>query len=53
MKSMKCVYDHTLKFFIAVLYNVMPRRQLAIASNISNTIHCMHKSNVKLHELDV
>ena len=46
MKSMKYVYDHT-KIFIAVLYNVMPRRQLAIASNISNTIYCMHKSNVK------
>ena len=29
----------------------MPRHELAIASNISNTIHCMHvhKSNVKLH----
>ena len=26
----------------------MPRHQLAIASNKSNTIHCMHKSNVKL-----
>ena len=26
---------------------------MAIASNISNTIHCIHKSNVKLHELDV
>ena len=29
----------------------MPRYELAIASNISNKIHCMHKSNVKLHEL--
>ena len=46
------VWSHT-EIFIAVLYNVMPRHQLAIASNISNTIHCMHKSNVKLHELDV
>ena len=26
---------------------------VAIASNISNTIHCIHKCNVKLHELDV
>ena len=31
----------------------MPRHELAIASNISNAIHCIHKSNVKLHELDV
>ena len=31
----------------------MPRHELAIASSISNTIHCIHKSNVKLHELDV
>ena len=31
----------------------MPRHELAIASNISNTIHCIHKSNIKLHELDV
>ena len=31
---------------------IMPRHELAIASNISNTIHCIHKSNVKLHELD-
>ena len=26
---------------------------VAIASNISNTIHCIHKCNVKLHELDL
>ena len=32
---------------------IMPRHKLAIANNISNTIHCIHKSNVKLHELDV
>ena len=31
----------------------MPRHELVIASNISNTIYCIHKSNVKLHELDV
>ena len=31
----------------------MPRHELAMASNISNTIHCMHKSNVNLHELDI
>ena len=29
---------------------IMPRHELAY---ISNTIHCIHKSNVKLHELDV
>ena len=33
----------------------MPRHELSIASNkyISNAIHCIHRSNVKLHELDV
>ena len=31
----------------------MPGHELVIANNISNTIHCIHKSNVKLHELDV
>ena len=31
----------------------MPRHKLAIASNRSNAIHCTHKSNVKLHELEV
>ena len=31
----------------------MPRHELAIATNISNTIHCIQKNNVKLHELDV
>ena len=31
----------------------MPRHELAIASNISNAIHCIHKSNVKLHEFNV
>ena len=31
----------------------MPRHELAIASNISNTIYCVHKSNVKLYVLDV
>ena len=31
----------------------MPRHELAVASNISNTIYCIHKSNIKLHELDV
>ena len=31
----------------------MPRHKLAIASNIQyNSLH-VHKSNVKLHELDV
>ena len=30
----------------------MPRHELAIASNISNTIHCVYTS-VNLHELDV
>ena len=50
-------HPHT-EVFIAVLYNagsdiIMPRCELAIAvaSNISHTIHCIHKSNVKLHEL--
>ena len=37
---------------LAALYKIMPRHKLAIANNISNTIHCIHKSNVKLHELD-
>ena len=32
---------------------IMPRHELVIASNISNTIHCIHKSNVKLREFDV
>ena len=31
----------------------MPRHELAIPNNISNTIHCIHKSNVKLIELDI
>ena len=33
----------------------MPRHKLAIARAIaiSNAIHCIHKSNVKLHELEV
>ena len=31
----------------------MPRYELDISSNISNTIHCIHKSNVKLREVDV
>ena len=32
---------------------IMPGHELVIASNLSNAIHCIHKSNVKLHELDV
>ena len=56
-----CVIKHPYtELFIAALYSavrdiIMPRHELAIASNISNTIHCMYtvKSNVKLHELDV
>ena len=31
----------------------MARHKLSMATNISNTIYCIHKSNVKLHELDV
>ena len=30
---------------------IIARHELAIASNISNTIHCIHKSNIKLLEL--
>ena len=45
----KYVYMMYIEIFI--VYNaVMPRHELAVTSN---TIHCMCKSNVKLHELDM
>ena len=49
----KCSYT---EFFIAVLYNAEYNYAQARASytiQLSNTIHCIHKSSVKLHELDV
>ena len=52
MKSMKCIikkHSHT-EIFLAVLMQdiLVLRHELAIASNISNTIHSMHKSNISL-----
>ena len=46
----KCSYT---EFFIAALYNAGFNNAQAQANNISNTIYGIHKSNVKLHELDV
>ena len=42
------------EIFIAELYNVGYNNaweELAIASNISNTIHCMHIGNVLLESI--
>ena len=45
--------QHCIMHDIIMQDIIMPRHELVIASNISNTILCIHKSNVKLHELDV
>ena len=40
------------EFFIAALYNAGCNDAQAQANNIPNTIHGIHESNIKLHELD-
>ena len=50
-----CVIKHSYtEIFIAAFRDIiMPKHELAIASNIYNIIRCLYTSNVKLHELDV